>query len=84
MRQRLQITLDPKVYALIKNTVGNKSQFIEQLIIDHYADQKRDSIVEAVFSSIINDPAKLSELRLKLTGETLTTSEGYSPPEDYA
>lgn len=62
-KTRLTITLDPKVYALIKNTKANKSQYIEDLIARDFQDKKRETIKEA----ILTDQEYLSKLKNALS-----------------
>lgn len=54
--------MDPQVHALIRN-VGNKSQYIESLIVEDFKEKKKDSIVEA----ILNNEEFLEKLKLKLS-----------------
>lgn len=78
----MNLSLDPKVYALIKESQANKSAYIERLIIQDFKDKKQDRIVEAVKSELLGDPDFVKNIRFALAGNSI--NEDFSEPESYA
>ena len=80
MKQRIQITLDSKVYALIQKSQANKSKYIEDLIVKDFQDTERDSIVEALKRALLEDEDFVISLRGRMSG----ANSEFAAPEEYA
>lgn len=80
---RIQLTLDPKVYALVSKSKANKSAYFEDLILRDFEERKRSAIVDAVVEKLTSDAVLLTKLKQALSGAPKTASDGIEYVEDW-